>query len=151
VADKGGESTARAETLQRTLMMRAGRGKELPELKILIVDDSSAMRMIVKRTLRQAGFEGHEITEAPDGAKALAAIRAVAPDLVLSDWNMPNMNGLELLKALGAAGVKTVFGFVTTEVTPDMRARATDAGAKFLIAKPFTPESFREALEPHVR
>lgn len=119
-------------------------------MKIMIVDDSAAMRMIVKKTLRQAGFEGHEITEAEDGAKALTAIEAAQPDLVLSDWNMPNMTGIELLEKLAANGVKIKFGFVTTEATPDMRVRATSAGAKFLISKPFTPDSFKEALGPHI-
>ena len=69
-------------------------------MKILIVDDSTAMRMIVKKTLRLAGFEGHELSEVDDGAKALAAIKASKPDLVLSDWNMPNMTGMQLLEAL---------------------------------------------------
>jgi two-component system chemotaxis response regulator CheY len=120
-------------------------------MKIMIVDDSSAMRMIVKKTLRQAGFDGHEISEAEDGVKALAAIKACAPDLVLSDWNMPNMTGLQLLEALRASGVKLSFGFVTTEATPDMRLRAFGAGAKFLISKPFSPESFKEALAQHIK
>jgi two-component system chemotaxis response regulator CheY len=120
-------------------------------MKILIVDDSMAMRMIVRKTLRQAGFDGHEISEADDGAKALAAITASAPDLVLSDWNMPNMTGIELLENLKKAGSKVPFGFVTTEATPDMRTRASGAGAKFLISKPFTPESFKEALGPHIK
>jgi two-component system chemotaxis response regulator CheY len=120
-------------------------------MKILVVDDSTAMRMIVKKTLRLAGFEGHEITEADDGAKALAAIRASKPDLVLSDWNMPNMTGMQLLEALTTDGIKLTFGFVTTEVTADMRAKAIGAGAKFLIGKPFTPESFVEQLGPHIR
>jgi two-component system chemotaxis response regulator CheY len=120
-------------------------------MKILIVDDSSAMRMIVKKTLRQAGFGGHEISEADDGVNALAAIKASAPDLVLSDWNMPNMSGLQLLEALRESGVNLAFGFVTTEATPDMRLRALGAGAKFLISKPFSPESFRDQLGPHIR
>jgi two-component system chemotaxis response regulator CheY len=120
-------------------------------MKILIVDDSMAMRMIVRKTLRQAGFDGHEIIEADDGAKALAAITASAPDLVLSDWNMPNMTGIELLENLKGSGSKVPFGFVTTEATPDMRTRATSSGAKFLISKPFTPESFKEALGPHIK
>jgi len=119
-------------------------------MKILIVDDSTAMRMIVKKTLRLAGFEGHEITEVDDGVKALAAIKASKPDLVLSDWNMPNMTGLQLLEALGS-GSKLTFGFITTEATPDMRAKAMGAGAKFLISKPFTPESFKEHLGAHIR
>jgi len=120
-------------------------------MKIMIVDDSTAMRMIVKKTLRLAGFAGHEIAEADDGAKALAAIKAAKPDLVLSDWNMPNMTGLQLLEALSSEGVKLTFGFVTTEATAEMRAKAIGAGAKFLISKPFTPESFKEKLGPHIR
>ena len=119
-------------------------------MKIMIVDDSIAMRMIVKKTLRQAGFEGHEISEAEDGAKALVAIKAASPELVLSDWNMPNMTGIELLERLSADGVKVKFGFVTTEATAEMKVRATSAGAQFLISKPFTPESFKEALAPHI-
>lgn len=120
-------------------------------MKILIVDDSIAMRMIVKRTLRQAGFEGHDIAEAEDGAKALAAIKAAPPDVVLSDWNMPNMTGIELLEHLGKDDIKVKFGFITTEATPDMRARATLAGARFLISKPFTPDSFKETLSPFIK
>ena len=120
-------------------------------MKILIVDDSTAMRMIVRKTLRQAGFDGHEISEADDGAKALAAITASPPDLVLSDWNMPNMSGIELLEALTKAGTKVKFGFVTTEATPDMRQRAVGAGARFLISKPFTPQSFKDALDPIIK
>jgi two-component system, chemotaxis family, chemotaxis protein CheY len=120
-------------------------------MKIMIVDDSTAMRMIVKKTLRLAGFEGHDITEAVDGAAALTAIKTAKPDLVLSDWNMPNMTGLQLLEALNGDGIKVTFGFITTEATPDMRAKAMGAGAKFLISKPFTPESFKEHLSPHIR
>jgi two-component system chemotaxis response regulator CheY len=120
-------------------------------MKIMVVDDSTAMRMIVKKTLRLAGFEGHEITEADDGAKALAAIKTAKPDLVLSDWNMPNMTGMQLLEALASEGLKLTFGFITTEATPDMRAKAIGAGAKFLISKPFTPESFKEHLSPYIR
>ncbi len=120
-------------------------------MKIMIVDDSSAMRMIVKKTLRQAGFEGHEVSEAGDGASALAAIKLSAPDLVLSDWNMPNMTGLQLLEALRDGGMMVTFGFVTTEATPHMRSLAMSAGAKFLIAKPFSPEEFQEHLGPLIR
>ena len=120
-------------------------------MKIMIVDDSLAMRMIVRKTLRLAGFDGHEFSEAEDGAKALAAIAATPPDIVLSDWNMPNMTGIELLENLTKAGHKVKFGFITTEATPEMRSRAASAGARFLISKPFTADSFKEALKPHIK
>ncbi len=115
-------------------------------MKILIVDDSKTMRMIVKRTLRQAGFGDHEVEEAGNGAEALKAIEASLPGLVLADWNMPEMNGIELLEALNEKGIKVDFGFVTSEGTPEMRQRAKDAGALFLIAKPFTADTFQQQL-----
>jgi two-component system chemotaxis response regulator CheY len=106
--------------------------------------------MIVRRTLRQAGFGDHAVTEANNGKEALDAVRQSVPDLILSDWNMPEMSGIELLDSLRAQGVAVKFGFVTTERTPEMRARATESGAAFLIVKPFTPEDFKEALTPLV-
>ncbi|HVY27760.1 MAG TPA: response regulator [Polyangiaceae bacterium] len=115
---------------------------------ILVVDDSKAMRLIVRRTLRQAGFGDYEVEEAANGLEALERIGQAAPALVISDWNMPEMNGIELLKELNARKVSVRFGFVTTEGTPDMRAMADEAGALFLIAKPFTPEQFESALRP---
>jgi two-component system chemotaxis response regulator CheY len=115
---------------------------------ILVVDDSKAMRLIVRRTLRQAGFGEYEVEEAANGVEALERIGQAAPALVISDWNMPEMNGIELLKELNARKVSVRFGFVTTEGTPDMRALADEAGALFLIAKPFTPEQFESALRP---
>ena len=115
-------------------------------MKILIVDDSKTMRMIVKRTLRQAGFGDHEVAEASNGTEALAAIQASKPDVVLSDWNMPEMNGIELLENIKSKGIELRFGFVTSEGTPEMKKRALDAGAEFLISKPFTAEVFQEQL-----
>jgi two-component system chemotaxis response regulator CheY len=123
-----------------------GRGVEVSEMKILIVDDSMAMRRIVRRTLRQAGFGGHDCVEAENGKLALESVAAEKPDLVLCDWNMPEMNGIEFLRALRASGDATPFGFITTEGTEDMRATAKEAGAAFLLAKPFTPDDMaREA------
>ena len=69
-------------------------------MDILIVDDSAAMRQMVMRTLRQAGFVGHDIAQAGDGVEALEHIRNNPVDLVMADWNMPNMTGLELLEEL---------------------------------------------------
>lgn len=116
-------------------------------MRILIADDSNVMRQIVKRTLRQAGYDA-EVTEAGNGREALEAIQAATPDLVLSDWNMPEMTGLDLLNALRASGSTVPFGFVTSESSPEMRDKAASAGARFLVTKPFTPDAFREALEP---
>jgi two-component system chemotaxis response regulator CheY len=115
-------------------------------MKLLIVDDSKAMRMIVMRAVRQAGFTA-EVREAGNGVEALASIRADTPDLVLCDWNMPEMSGIELLSALRAEGRQVPFGFVTSEGTESMRERARAEGAAFLIAKPFTPDTVRAALE----
>ncbi|MBI1758552.1 MAG: response regulator [Actinobacteria bacterium] len=116
-------------------------------MKILIADDSRVMRQIVTRTLRQAGYSGHDLVEAADGQQAYDAAVAEQPDLVLSDWNMPGMTGVEVLRALRASGVQVPFGFVTSEVTPAMRDEAESAGALFLIAKPFTADMFRDSLD----
>lgn len=115
-------------------------------MKILIVDDSRVMRGLVVRTLRQAGFVGHELLEAGNGHEGLRAVARDAPDLVLSDWDLPGMGGLELLATLRAGGNPVPFGFVTAASSPEVVARAERAGALFVIAKPFTPESFRENL-----
>ncbi len=119
-------------------------------MNILIVDDSRAMRMIVKKTLRDAGYDDLDITEAEDGAKGLERVREDTPDLILSDWNMPNMNGPEFLKAIKSEGYDKPFGFVTTEATSEMRSIADEAGADFLIAKPFTADSFSDALDKYI-
>jgi two-component system chemotaxis response regulator CheY len=116
--------------------------------RILVVDDSKAMRLIVRRTLRQAGFGDYEVEEATNGLEAISAVENARPDLILSDWNMPEMNGYELLKALRAKKNDVRLGFVTTESTPEMQALANEAGALFLIAKPFTAEQFQAALKP---
>ncbi len=117
-------------------------------MKILVVDDSKAMRMIVKRNLGQVpGFENVETIEAASGSEALGLIHAGAnPDLIVSDWNMPEMTGIELLMALKAEGSTIPFGFVTSETQPEMRAQGIANGAKFLLAKPFTPDDFVEIL-----
>jgi two-component system chemotaxis response regulator CheY len=115
-------------------------------VKILIVDDSKAMRMIVVRTMRQAGLAGHVIIEAENGRQAYELARSESPDLILSDWNMPEMSGLELLHALRDGGSTAPFCFVTSEGSDDMRVTAEAAGAIGLIAKPFSPEAFAKAL-----
>jgi two-component system, chemotaxis family, chemotaxis protein CheY len=117
-------------------------------MKILIADDSRVMRQIVVRTLRQAGFGDHDLIEAANGKDALEITQAESPDLVLSDWNMPEMNGIECLRALRAAGNDVKFGFVTSESTPEMKEQAESAGALFFIVKPFSADRFDEVLSP---
>ncbi len=117
-------------------------------MNILVVDDSKTMRMIVKRTLRQAGYGSHTVNEASNGREALESIKDAAPNLVLADWNMPEMNGIELLQALNTEGIKVNFGFVTSEGTDQMIQIAEENGALFLIAKPFTADTFKEKLGP---
>ena len=117
-------------------------------MKILVTDDSRVMRQIVIRTLRQAGFDDHDIEQAEHGRDGLEQALTGGFDLILSDWNMPEMSGIEFLRALRAAGNDTVFGFVTSEGSEEMRAQADAAGAVFLISKPFTADTFTDALSP---
>ncbi|WP_138731972.1 response regulator [Modestobacter excelsi] len=116
-------------------------------MKILVTDDSRVMRQIVIRTLRQAGYDDHDIIQAENGREALEMVGSEHPDLVLSDWNMPEMSGIECLEALRASGSQVPFGFVTSEGSPEMRAKAANAGAIFLIAKPFNEDTFKDALD----
>lgn len=116
-------------------------------MKVVIADDSRVMRQIVIRTLRQAGY-AWDITEASDGAESLQLAQQLRPDLVLSDWNMPEMTGIEMLRTMRAQGMDIPLGFVTSEGSAEMREQAEAAGALFLIAKPFTAESFRETIDP---
>jgi len=111
------------------------------------VDDSRVMRQIIIRTLRQAGWYDWRIEQAGDGAQALAMVLDREPDLVLSDWNMPELTGLDLLRTLRGRGYDTPFCFVSSEGTEQMRAVATAAGAIEVITKPFTADSFRVALD----
>lgn len=115
-------------------------------MKILVVDDSKAMRMIVLRNLRQAGFGEATLLEAENGQLGLDTVHAESPDLIVSDWNMPEMNGLEFLVALRKEGNTTTFGFVTSESNPAMREQAIAAGASFLLSKPFSADSFEDVL-----
>ena len=117
-------------------------------MRILIVDDSRVMRQMMVRSLRQAGFTGHVLVEASNGVEGLAAVARHEPDLVLSDWSMPEMDGIDMLTALRSRGDSTPFGLVTSERSSEMVRRAEAAGATFVIAKPFTAETFRETLQP---
>jgi two-component system chemotaxis response regulator CheY len=115
-------------------------------VKVLIVDDSRVMRQIVVRTLRQAGYGHLQVVEAENGAEALTKVSTEEPELILCDWNMPQMTGIDFLRALRGGGDSRPFGFVTSEATTDLRESAARAGANFFITKPFTPDVFGETL-----
>ena len=119
-------------------------------MKILVVDDSRAMRSMIRRTLRQAGFDRHEVIEASDGMEALDLIKESRPHFILADWNMPRLNGLDLLRVLKEAEIDIPVGLVTAEHTVEKRREATTAGAKFIIAKPFTVRDFQTTLGPFI-
>jgi two-component system, chemotaxis family, chemotaxis protein CheY len=116
-------------------------------MQILVVDDSKAMRSIVMRAVRQAGYDA-TFVEAANGAEALKAIRQAPPSLVMADWNMPEMTGIELLQKLRAEGNQVKMGFVTSESDPTMRDLAFQSGAAFMLTKPFTPDAIKAALAP---
>ena len=91
--------------------------KEIHEIEILVVDDSGIVREIVTRTLRQAGFGDHDVEESENGVDALAKIEADAPDVILTGWNMPEMNGIELARAINEREFDVPFAFITSECT----------------------------------
>ena len=119
-------------------------------MKILVVDDSRAMRSIIIRTIGKAGFEDISFHEATDGQHGAEEALSVKPDLIMSDWNMPRMDGLEFLQAVREHNTEVVFGFVTSMGTDDMRDVAVDSGANFFIGKPFTAEVFAKVLGPYI-
>ena len=116
-------------------------------IKVLVVDDFATMRRIVKGVLRQMGFD--KIVEAEDGSIALEALKKEEIGLIVSDWNMPNMTGLDLLKAVrGDDGLKGIpFIMVTAEGLKENVLEAVKVGVTNYIVKPFTPEAFSEKIQ----
>jgi two-component system, chemotaxis family, chemotaxis protein CheY len=125
----------------------------MSELRALIVDDSSVMRKIVERALRQAGLDLKEVHEAGSGVEGLEVLRTNSVDLILSDINMPSMDGLEFLRQIRAqnlaAGVPVVM--ITTESSEEHVRQAIQAGARGYIRKPFTPDQVKERVLPLVK
>jgi two-component system chemotaxis response regulator CheY len=117
---------------------------------VLLVDDSSTMRKIISRSLRQAGLDFGEIYEAGDGQEALAVLEKESVDIVLSDINMPNMNGIEFLREkANRPGIKDIPVFmISTETGEDIIGEAKSLGAIGALKKPFTPEKVNEVLGP---
>jgi CheY-like chemotaxis protein len=117
-------------------------------MKVLIVDDSRAMQQIVKRGLEKLGYDDLEIVMASNGMDALTLAKDWKPNLILSDWHMPEMTGLELMHELGKTMLDINIGFVTTESSPERIKEATDAGALFVLSKPFDVETLHNAVLP---
>jgi two-component system chemotaxis response regulator CheY len=116
-------------------------------LKILIVDDFATMRKVIRNILKQIGYEN--IVEAEDGAIGLRILKSQKIDLIVCDWNMPNMTGLELLKAVRADDdlKATPFLMVTAEALQENVVAAVKAGVSNYIVKPFTAETLNDKIQ----
>ena len=122
----------------------------MSDVRALIVDDSSVMRKIVERSLRQAGLASLVVFEAGTGLDGLEVLKSQRVDLILSDINMPSMNGLEFIEQIRAsglaAGVPVVM--ITTESSEEHVRQAIQAGAKGYIRKPFTADQLKQRVLP---
>jgi two-component system, chemotaxis family, chemotaxis protein CheY len=117
-------------------------------MRALIVDDSKAMRTILRKIVAECGFD--EVVEAENGVEALVHLRkAGAPDLVLVDWNMPEMTGIEFVTRVRKddAFDASMLMMVTTETEPARITEALVAGADEYVMKPFTADALREKIE----
>ena len=113
-------------------------------MKILVVDDSATMRRIVLRTLKDMGHEDFE--EAENGAKALEAVERGGIGLVITDWNMPVMSGLEFVTAMRGVDAEIPVLMVTTNGASNDVIDALKAGVTDYVVKPFSPETLRDKV-----
>jgi two-component system, chemotaxis family, chemotaxis protein CheY len=120
------------------------------EIRALIVDDSSVMRKIVERSLRQAGLDPLVVHEAGSGTEGLELLKAMPVDLILSDINMPAMDGLEFLRQLRAQNLapNVPVVMITTESSEEHVKQAIQSGAQGYIRKPFTADQVKERVLP---
>ncbi len=114
--------------------------------KVLIVDDSPTMRKVLVRELTKLGFAESNIQEAEDGKEAIRAVRDRQYHLIIIDWNMPNILGIDAVRSIRGAGIKTPILMVTTESERANVISAVQAGANNYLVKPFTSESFRDKV-----
>ncbi|MGA8937683.1 MAG: response regulator [Acidobacteriaceae bacterium] len=117
-------------------------------MDLLLVDDSKTMRLLVHRAIRQAGYRNLTVCEAGNGAEGLEKVKSEKPKLILSDWNMPEMSGIEFLRKLRDTQDQTPFGFVTSEASKKLKDMAMSSGASFIIVKPFSADDVQAALDP---
>jgi two-component system chemotaxis response regulator CheY len=116
------------------------------DINFLVVDDFATMRKVLRNLLKQSGHEN--VVEAEDGLSALQIIKTQTIDFIISDWHMPNMTGLDLLKSVRADKdvSDTPFLMVTAETLPDNMISAVRAGVSSYIVKPFTAEVLSEKI-----
>lgn len=117
-------------------------------LKFLIVDDCKAMRTIVKRILFNAGYAEHDFHFCENGEDAITEIIDWRPDMVLLDWHMSGITGLQVLERIRKLKIDTKIGLITAESDKKSIAQAKAAGAMFIVQKPFTLDDLRENLIP---
>lgn len=116
-------------------------------IKVMVVDDQTSMRAMIRRTLQDIGFK--DIRDKAGPAEALAAIRADRVHLIISDFNMPEMDGLQFLEAVRSDPVigKTVFIMLTGSADRDIVQRAAALGVNNYVVKPFAPAALKEKIE----
>lgn len=115
-------------------------------MKFLVVDDSGTMRTIQKRCLLKLGIAEEDIVEAADGRQALDCYEKNSFDVVLTDWNMPEMDGLQLLKAIRERNAEIPIVMITTEAERSRVVEAVQAGVSDYLVKPFTPDDLADKL-----
>ena len=117
------------------------------KIKILIVDDFATMRKVIRNLLKQSGYEN--VIEAEDGVAAMNVLKSTKIDFVISDWNMPNMTGIELLRAVRSDNELSALPFlmVTAESLKGNVVEAVKAGVSNYIVKPFTAEVLGEKID----
>ena len=114
-------------------------------MKVLVVDDSATMRKIIVRSLTASGVD--ETAQAGDGVEALRLFQEESFDLVLTDWNMPNKSGIELVRDIRSLGSNVPVVMITTEAEKARVLEAVQAGISDYLVKPFTPDALQQKLE----
>jgi two-component system chemotaxis response regulator CheY len=120
--------------------------------KVLVVDDSAVMRKIIKKNIADSGMVVSDYIDAGDGKQALDAVSKNDIDLILCDWNMPNMSGIEFVKTLRSLNLpkKIPVIMITTEGSDAKVSEAKESGADGYLTKPFTPDQIRDTLGNYI-
>ncbi len=117
------------------------------QIKVMVVDDQASMRAMIRRSLQDLGFR--DVRDKGDAAEALAAVRSERVHLIISDYNMPDMDGLQLLEAVRGDPVigKTVFIMLTGSSDREVVQKAAALGVNNYLVKPFAPASLKDKIE----